>query len=149
MTVDGMATKYIPPQRRTEASPWAKPTTVVAPVEQATPVKQAIPVGQVTPVTTRYVPPSQRELVKANPERVDTSEKNFPSLGQSKAQAKPGSTSGLSLSDMIKDKIKRDSELNNGETDSEKMSYEQLAKDGWCVIHIPSKTYLTGPLEPI
>ena len=143
MTVDAMATKYIPPQRRPEASPWAKPTTVVAHVEQATPVEQP------KAVSTRYVPPSQRELVKADPEKVDTSEKNFPSLGQSKVQAKPGSTSGLSLSDMIKEKIKRDSELNNGETDSDKMSYEQLAKNGWCVIHIPSKTYLTGPLEPI
>jgi len=138
MTVTGMATKYIPPQRRTDASPWAKPANLVTAVEE--------------PQATRYVPPNQRELVKANPEKVDTSEKNFPSLGQSKSQKASAKSEPIqkgSLSDMIKEKIKRDSELNNQETDCEKMSYEQLAKDGWCVIHIPSKTYLTGPLEPI
>jgi len=142
MTVTGMATKYVPPQRRTEASPWAKPVSLVAPV--------VVPLEE--PKTTRYIPPNQRELVKANPEKVDTSEKNFPSLGESKTQkvsVKSELVQKGSLSDMIKEKIKKDSELNNKETDCEKMSYEQLAKDGWCVIHIPSRTYLTGPLEPI
>ena len=137
-----MATKYVPPQRRTDASPWAKPASLVAPVVTA--VEE--------PKATRYIPPNQRELVKANPDSVDISEKNFPSLGQSKTQKTPAKSSSIektSLSDMIKEKIKRDSELNNQETDCENMSYEQLAKDGWCVIHIPSKTYLTGPLEPI
>jgi hypothetical protein len=133
-----MATKYVPPQRRTDASPWAKPANLVTAVEE--------------PKSTRYIPPNKRELVKANSDSVDISEKNFPSLGQSKTQKTPAKSSSIektSLSDMIKEKIKRDSELNNQETDCENMSYEQLAKDGWCVIHIPSKTYLTGPLEPI
>ncbi len=66
MTVAGMATKYVPPQRKTDASPWAKPVNLVAPL--------VVPVEE--PKTTRYIPPNQRELVKANPEKVHTREHN-------------------------------------------------------------------------
>jgi len=90
------------------------------------------------PPPRTYVPPIKRTESKV-PEQIDFSDKSFPSLGVSTpgVQKKPL----VSLSDLIKNKIQKDSlleeeRMKNVDVDVRNMTREQFIADGGIILSI-------------
>lgn len=97
----------------------------------------------------KYVPPIKRASAPAIPEKIDFSDKNFPTLGVSSAST-PKVQVG-NLSDLIKEKIHKDElleleKLKDTDIDVRDMTREQFLADGGVVLKIDrSKRYVYPP----
>jgi len=108
----------------------------------------------------KYIPPSKRsetDPVIPTVEKVDMSDKNFPSLGPSLGQVKTIKPAAIltSLSDRFKEGLRLDA-IAEGErskapeTDPLKMTGSELDADGWFVLNIQQKAQeiLFRPIDP-
>ena len=95
-------------------------------------------------IASKYMPPSKRSTSVQIVEKIDMSDKNFPSLNPLKAP-----TGGKSdekketLSDKIKEKIRLDAiteelNANKDEVDPWKMNETELASAGWVRLRLSS-----------
>ena len=92
-------------------------------------------------IVGKYMPPSKRSDAPVQIEKIDMSDKNFPSLGQpvrlSEVEKKE------TLSDKIKEKMRLDAIAENGranvvEKDHWSMTDEELAEAGWVRLRMKS-----------